>query len=318
MSSKSPSQKTTSPSTILAVDDNPTTLHMLVSILKREQYHVLTATDGIEAMEILEKHGQNIDTILLDRMMPNMDGMEVTKQVLKNPSLKYIPIIMQTAADKPEEISEGIKAGVFYYLTKPIERKMLLSIIDSAIKEIRQRKVLEAEMRRHKMSFGLVDVLKGCCRTLDEAESMSSFLANCFPDAERALTGISELLFNAVEHGNLGISYDEKTALMDNNNWRKEVERRLSLPEYAAKRITVIFEKREDTYYLQITDQGKGFNWKSFMEFDPSRASHNHGRGIAMSNIIAFDRLMYNDVGNQVTAVMKKPTPTKDTDDYWG
>ena len=318
MSSENAPKKNTSPSTILAVDDNPTTLHMLASILKSEQYNVLTATDGIEAMEVLKNHGQDIDTILLDRMMPNMDGMEVTKQVSKNPTLKYIPIIMQTAADKPEEISEGIKAGVFYYLTKPIERKTLLSIIASAIKEIRQRKVLEAEMRRHKMSFGLVDVLKGCCRTLDEAESMSSFLANCFPDAERALTGISELLFNAVEHGNLGISYDEKTALMNKNIWREEVERRLSLPEHASKKITVIFEKREDTYYLQVTDQGKGFNWKSFMEFDPSRASHNHGRGIAMANIIAFDRLMYNDAGNQVTAVMQKQAPTKDTDDYWG
>ncbi|WP_319549358.1 response regulator [Desulfogranum marinum] len=295
-----------SPSTILAVDDNPSTLHMLASILKSEQYHVLTAADGIEAMEALQQHGQNIDTILLDRMMPNMDGMEVTKQVLKNPTLKYIPIIMQTAADKPEEIIEGIKAGVFYYLTKPIERNMLLSIIASAIKETRQRKVLEAEMRRHKISFGLVDVLRGRCRTLDEAESMSSFLANCFPDAERALTGISELLFNAVEHGNLGISYEEKTDLINKNIWREEVERRLDLPEYAEKTITVFFEKRETTYYLQVTDQGKGFNWKDFMGFDASRASHNHGRGIAMAKIIAFDRLTYNDEGNQVTAVMKK------------
>ena len=225
---------------------------------------------------------------------------------------------MQTAADKPEEISEGIKAGVFYYLTKPIERSMLLSIVSSAIKEIQQRRVLEAEMRRHRMSFGLVEVLKSSCRTLEEAESISSFLANCFPDAERALTGISELLFNAVEHGNLSIDYDEKTTLMDSNSWREEVEKRLQLPEFASKKVTVIFERKDETYYLQVTDQGKGFNWKSFMQFDPSRASHNHGRGIAMANIIAFDRLLYNDAGNQVTAVMKKQAPTKDTDDYWG
>lgn len=302
--------------TILAVDDNPTALHLLVSILTRENYQVLTATNGIEAMDILEQQGESIDTILLDRMMPEMDGMEVTKRVLKNQRLKYIPIIMQTAADKPEEISEGIKAGVFYYLTKPIERSMLLSIVSSAIKEIQQRRILESEMRRHRMSFGLVEVLKSSCRTLEEAESISSFLANCFPDAERALTGISELLFNAVEHGNLSIDYDEKTALMDSNSWREEVEKRLQLPEFALKKVTVIFEKKDETYYLQITDQGKGFNWKSFMQFDPSRASHNHGRGIAMANIIAFDRLMYNDAGNQVTAVMKKPSNEQETGEY--
>ncbi|WP_051305925.1 response regulator [Desulfogranum mediterraneum] len=301
--------------TILAVDDNPTALHLLVSILQKQPYRVITATNGLEAMEVLEQQGNNIDAILLDRMMPEMDGMEVTKKVLSNKKLKYIPIIMQTAADKPDEISEGIKAGVFYYLTKPIERKTLLSIVSSAVKEIKQRRALKKEMERHRLSFGLLEVLKGSCRTLDEAESMSSFLANCFPDAERALTGISELLFNAIEHGNLGIDYDQKTELMDSNSWRDEVERRLALPEYTAKKATVIFERKGDSYYLQITDQGKGFNWKSFMEFDPSRASHNHGRGIAMANIIAFDRVIYNEAGNQVTAIMKKQ---KKSDDYWG
>ncbi len=303
--------------TILAVDDNPTALHQLISILKKENYEVLSATNGIEAMAVLEQHGENIDTILLDRMMPEMDGMEVTKRILKNPRFKYIPIIMQTAANKPEEISEGIKAGVFYYLTKPIERRILLSIVSSALKEIKQRRILEIEMRRHRMSFGLVEVLKSSCRSLDEAESISSFLANCFPDAERALTGISELLFNAIEHGNLGINYDEKTGLMNSNSWREEVDRRLQLPEYATKKVTVIFEKKEDTYYLQVTDDGNGFNWKNFMEFDPSRASHNHGRGIAMANIIAFDKLVYNDKGNQVTAIMNKQSTNEDEDDYW-
>jgi anti-sigma regulatory factor (Ser/Thr protein kinase) len=172
-------------------------------------------------------------------------------------------------------------------------------------------------MRRHRLSFGLVEVLKSSCQTLDEAESISSFLANCFPDAERALTGISELLFNAIEHGNLGIEYDEKTDLMNRNCWREEVEKRLQLPDFEKKRVTVIFERKDETYYLQVTDEGQGFNWKNFMEFDPSRASHNHGRGIAMANIIAFDRLVYNDKGNQVTAIMNKPAPVEDGDDYW-
>jgi len=80
----------------------------------------------------------------------------------------------------------------------------------------------------------------------------------------------------------------------------------------------VIFEKKKNTYYLQITDQGKGFNWKSFMEFDPSRASDNHGRGIAMANMIAFDRLVYNEAGNQVTAVMDVQEEAAEIDDYWG
>jgi len=303
---------------ILVVDDNPTALHLLASILEKQDYDVTKATNGLEAMDALRNNQAGFDVILLDRMMPEMDGMEVTKKIQADSELKHIPIIMQTAADKPEQISEGIKAGVFYYLTKPIERKTLLSIVTSAVKEVEQRKALRAEMRRHRMSFGLIQVLKSSCKTLDEAESLASFLANCFPDPDRALTGISEILINAVEHGNLAISYEEKTALMDANDWREEVSRRLQLPEFADKVVTVIFEKKQNTYYLQVTDQGKGFNWKVFLEFDPSRASHNHGRGIAMANMIAFDRLVYNEQGNQVTAVMEIKDDESKIDDYWG
>ena len=303
---------------ILVVDDNPTTLHLLARILEEEGYEITCATNGLEAMNELRSRVDNFDVIVLDRMMPVMDGMEMTRKILADSDLKHIPIIMQTAADQPEQISEGIKAGVFYYLTKPIERKTLLSVVSSAVKEVEQRRVLRAEMLRHRMSFGLIQVLKGSCRTLDEAESLASFLANCFPDPDRALTGISEILINGVEHGNLGISYDEKTRLMDENKWREEVMRRLDLPEFKDKKVTVIFEKKENTYYLQVTDQGKGFNWKSFLEFDPSRASHNHGRGIAMANMIAFDRLVYNDQGNQVTAVMEVKPEAPEIDTYWG
>jgi CheY-like chemotaxis protein len=303
---------------LLVVEDNPTTLHLLTRILEDEGYEVTQAHNGLEAMNELKNREEDFDVILLDRMMPMMDGMEVTRKILSDSKLKHIPIVMQTAADQPEQISEGIKAGVFYYLTKPVERSTLLSVVSSAVKEVRQRRVLRAEMLRHRLSFGLIQVLKGSCRTLEEAESLASFLANCFPDSDRALTGISELLINGVEHGNLGISYDDKTRLMDENIWRQEVDRRLTLPEYADKQLTVIFEKKGDTYYLQVTDQGEGFNWKSFLEFDPSRASHNHGRGIAMANMIAFDRLVYNEKGNQVTAIMKTRDESEEVDDYWG
>jgi CheY-like chemotaxis protein/anti-sigma regulatory factor (Ser/Thr protein kinase) len=305
------------PTSVLVVEDNPAALHLVASILEKEQYAVTRAVNGLEAMQILEEQPAGFDVILLDRMMPVMDGMEVTRKIQADSRLRFIPIIMLTAADKPEEISEGIKAGVFYYLTKPIERKTLLSIISSAVKEVKHRKALQTEMRRHRMSFGLIQVLKSSYRTLDEAESMSSFLANCFPDPERALTGVSELLINAVEHGNLGINYDDKTELMDRNDWRQEVERRLEAPEYRDRQVTVIFERKNDTYYLQITDQGEGFNWKGYLKFDPSRATHNHGRGIAMANMIAFDRLLYNEQGNQVTAIMMKPDADTATDDYW-
>ena len=286
---------------ILAVDDNPTALRLLVSMLERREYNVATAVNGKKALQYLYENPDSIDIILLDKMMPEMDGLEVCEVLKSDPVLKRIPVIMQTAADKPEEISEGIKAGVFYYLTKPLNAQTLLSVVDAAEKQIQKYKTLRDEMQQSRLGFGLVQILKCTLKTLEEAESLSIFLANLFPDPDKMITGISELMINAVEHGNLGISYEEKSVLINENKWQQEIERRLADPRWAEKIATVVFERRERTYYLQISDQGEGFDWSQFMEVEPSRAMHNHGRGIAMANMLSFDKLVYNDKGNQVT-----------------
>jgi CheY-like chemotaxis protein len=305
------------PLSILAVDDNPTSLRLLESMLERNDFEVQTAVNGLETMAILEKDHEEIDIILLDRMMPEMDGIEVCNAMKSDERFRYIPIIMQTAADHPEEISEGIAAGVFYYLTKPLSQEMLLSVVAAAGKQIRRHKQLRHEMERRKISFGLVQILKCTFKTLEEAEGMSIFLANFFDDPDRTLTGVSELLINAVEHGNLGISYQEKSELVTNQEWQKEVNRRLADPKYKDRMVTVIFERKEDACYIQISDEGEGFNWKEYMDVDPSRAMHNHGRGIAMANMLCFSRLIYNKKGNQVTGIIEAEV-MEEKDDFWG
>ena len=133
---------------------------------------------------------------------------------------------------------------------------------------------------------------------------MACFLAYCFPQPERVITGLLELLINAVEHGNLGVDYHDKAKLIMADNWRAEVERRINLPENSSKAVSVIFQRKADGYYVQITDMGKGFNWKKFWQIDPSRATMLHGRGIARARLMAFDRMYYNESGNQVTAAI--------------
>jgi CheY-like chemotaxis protein/anti-sigma regulatory factor (Ser/Thr protein kinase) len=306
-----------SPLSILAVDDNPTSLRLLESMLERNEFKVRTAVNGREAMEILTEFHKEIDIILLDRMMPEMDGIEVCNAMKADEKLRYIPIIMQTAAKHPEEISEGIAAGVFYYLTKPLNAKMLLSVVDAAAKQVKRHKQLRTEMRRRKISFGLVEVLKCTFKTLEEAEGLSVFLANYFDDPDRTLTGISELLVNAVEHGNLGISYATKSDLVEEQKWQDEIKNRLSDPAYSERRVTVIFERKEKACYIQISDEGEGFDWKQYLEIDPSRTMHNHGRGIAMANMLCFNKLIYNEKGNQVTGVIETDSEEK-KDDFWG
>jgi anti-sigma regulatory factor (Ser/Thr protein kinase) len=109
-------------------------------------------------------------------------------------------------------------------------------------------------------------------------------LAHAYPDANRVVTGILELTLNAIEHGNLNIGYKEKSRLIEEERLDSEIERRLSDPLYSSREATAQFVRRPDTLSLHISDQGKGFEWRKYLNFDPERAFDTHGRGIAMAN----------------------------------
>ncbi|HSO09296.1 MAG TPA: response regulator [Desulfoprunum sp.] len=292
---------------ILAVDDNPVALLLLEKLLGRHDgYVVRTAIDGSEALQHLRSRPDATDIVLLDRMMPGIDGLAVCAAMKADERLRYIPVIMQTAADRPEEIVEGIRAGVFYYLTKPLDKDTLLSVVGAAAKQVKLFRQLRGEMHQWKIGFGLVQALSCTFRTIAEGESLATMLANFFPVPERALTGISELLVNAVEHGNLAIDYEAKGRLIRDNSWDDEIARRLADPRYSVRKVEVLFERREDACSIRITDDGDGFEWRRYLEFDPARATDNHGRGIAMANMLCFDTLVFNERGNQVTGIVAR------------
>ena len=290
----------TKPIKLLAVDDNPTALRLLEAILMRAHYVVVTATNGREALQYLSCNSEEIGSVLLDRMMPGMDGIEVCAALKADPRLRDIPVIMQTAADRPEEISEGIQVGVFYYLTKPLDKKTLLSVVSAAVKQAEQNRKLRMEIRQQQKNLGMVQVLQCTFKTLTEADTLAPFLACLFPEPDRVVAGISELLINAVEHGNLGIKYDLKSMLVAGNLWQEKINRRYDDTGSASKKVRVAFARRDTACTLEITDEGEGFDWRRYMEVEPLRAPHNHGRGIAMANMLSFDELRYNEQGDQV------------------
>jgi len=125
---------------------------------------------------------------------------------------------------------------------------------------------------------------------------------------ERTVSGYSELLINAVEHGNLGITYAEKSKLLAEGKWADEVEHRLHSAANADKRVEVVLDKVADSLKVTISDQGQGFDWKKYMQFDPDRAFDLHGRGIAMTKVLSFDQLEYLGKGNSVVATVQLST----------
>lgn len=290
--------------TLLVVDDDRTMVATLEARLIRDGYQVITAHGGEEALALVQLHAERLDAMVLDRVMPGMDGLALMRHLKQDPLTRHIPVIMLTGSDSPEQIREGIDAGVFYYLTKPVQESVLRSVLAAALRDRnQQRNFARHQLHEHK-GFTLIDTARFKCRTLDEAESLAVFLANSFPDPQRTASGLAELLVNAVEHGNLGVGYDLKSALIDDGSWRNELARRVELPEYQARAVEVLLQLKPDGIYVQITDQGEGFDWKSYLMIDPSRTQDNHGRGIAQARAQSFDKLKYNDKGNQVLAVV--------------
>ena len=290
--------------TILAIDDEPNNLKLIQMYLADTNYQLLTASNGFEGWQVLTQCHDTVDVILLDRMMPVMDGMEFMKKLRQQDEFVHLPVIMQTAAAGPSQIAEGMQSGVFYYLTKPYDEEVLLSIIQAALSDATTQSSLRTEVRKYHRMMGLIKQSDFNFRTLEEARDLTVFLANFFPDPERMVLGISELLVNAVEHGNLGISYEEKTELNRAGTWEEEIQRRLALPKYANRWVRVHYEKSADEISLTISDEGDGFDWHRYLEIDPGRATDSHGRGIAMSRLMSFDAGRYEGRGNSVTCVV--------------
>lgn len=284
---------------ILAIDDDPRNLMLIEGFL--DEFEVVTANDGLVGLEILNKFPADISLILLDRMMPNMNGMEFLRKIKENKILKDIPVIMQTAAAERNQVLEGVQAGVFHYLTKPYDEDTLRSIVVSCIAHNSSQQALREAVINRKRMMGLIKTCYIEFRDIDEAHDVTTYLATLFPDPQKVVLGVSELLINAIEHGNLDIAYDRKTELNNSQQWKDEIKRLVQLPEHKNKLVRVTYEYQVDGYIkLRIKDDGKGFEWKSFLELSPERAIDNHGRGIAMAKALSFDKIDYVGCGNEV------------------
>lgn len=283
--------------TVLVVDDDYPFRLVLQRTLEEEGCHVVSAGDGMVALEILRSHADTISVAILDWMMPEMTGIDLLRWMKAQHVTEHIPVIMLTALDDPARVKESIDAGAYYYLTKPFQRPLLNSILRAAVSDYHQMRQLLERLRRIERPLAFVSEVTYRLRTIDEAQELAALLACATPDPEHALV-IAELIMNGIEHGNLGITYDEKGALLEQSQWEQEVARRLALPEHANKYVSVRVAKQPDALHVEIEDEGQGFDYKRYLKIEESRLFDNHGRGIAIA--AASLDLKFQGSGNKV------------------
>src|SRR5271157_1548359 len=117
---------------ILIVDDVPANTRLLEAKLSAEYYQVASARDGFEALETARDWQP--DLILLDVMMPGMDGFECCRKLKQDPETLHIPVVMVTALGEPAERLNGLEAGADDFLTKPIEYETLMARVRSLVR----------------------------------------------------------------------------------------------------------------------------------------------------------------------------------------
>ncbi|MBS7698247.1 MULTISPECIES: PleD family two-component system response regulator [unclassified Chelatococcus] len=172
---------------VLVVDDTPINVKLLEARLSAEYFDVLSASNGREALEICEQN--RCDIVLLDAMMPGMDGFEVCRKLKSQPSTVHIPVVMVTALDQPSDRLRGLDAGADDFLTKPVDDMALIARVRSLVRlkavtdELRTRVIASRE-------FGLEDALVSA--TAETGQNARVFVIEDRPaTAERLAAALS-------------------------------------------------------------------------------------------------------------------------------
>jgi len=294
---------------ILVVDDDAMNLDIISATFQDSEFDIAYTDNGAGAVAFLDDPSVHYDLIVLDRMMPGMDGMDVLRRIKSTPRLMYLPVIMQTAAAAPDQVEEGLRAGAHYYLTKPYAPAALRTIVRAALEDNLRLRELEVRVQASGEGLHLARAATFRLRTLDEGAALARLLGTLCPDPSTAQLSIGELLCNAVEHGNLGITYAEKSELKRTGDWRHEVERRLELPDMRGREVEVSFERTREELCIRVTDQGKGFDWQKYLKMDTERLFDPNGRGIALARLFTFPDLRYENGGRTAVArIALQPT----------
>lgn len=202
---------------ILAVDDQPITLATVADILQDDGYKVLTAANGVEALELLEDHTP--DLIVSDIMMPEMDGYQFYEAVRANSAWRLIPFIFLTAQREQDFIRRGYSLGADLYLIKPIDVEDLLLAVETRLKRIADIQVAAREVAGeankeqiktlgHELFIPLSFIYSNINKLQNESDGLSrkathEVLNNMQRGTERLATLIEELMSYVYSDGEI-------------------------------------------------------------------------------------------------------------------
>lgn len=291
---------------ILLVDDEALVRDELGGLLEDEGYEVCCGSDGEEALELFRR--RRPDMVITDVRMPRRDGLSVAMVIRREAPL--VPVTVITGHGSESMAIEALRAGATDFLGKPVR----LEDLDAALGRMRAALEVAHQVRKPlPSSIHLVEHLWTYQLENDIAavgpfvDSLLQQIASNLPLQILADLNIAirELILNGIEHGNLGISYEAKTAALEEGTLHTALSARASQMPYLGRRVTVTARQSEEEIKVRIADQGEGFDWNALP--DPTATANllsDHGRGILLAST-AVDSLTYNEQGNEVTIIKR-------------
>jgi response regulator RpfG family c-di-GMP phosphodiesterase len=231
---------------------------------------------------------------------PCFEALELFKNLSKPES---VPIILQTNLSPSNyKIQHGLATGAFFYLVKPYTKQQLISVLQTAVNGFGHLQEIKLRLADFNAAKTLLHTGEFQFKTPDEAKSLATSLALLTPNPKRCGVGLFELFINAIEHGNLGINYRDKTQLIKQNKLQQVIEERLQNPQHRDKVIRVVFTRLAKQLEFKVHDCGQGFDPSPFMDFSAERITDQHGRGILIARKLSFDSLHFEDGGRTAVA----------------
>ncbi len=218
---------------ILVVDDVPQNIQVVGGILTKAGYEVMPATSGMQALERVKS--KLPDLILIDLMMPDMDGLAACRHLKKDPVTACVPIIFLTASNQPEHIVEAFTVGAVDYVTKPFNAPELLARVrthlelkhtrDALLRQTERLKEMNEEkdeflgIAAHDLRNPLSNIISTCQLLMDEPDADPAFIREMLDLIDTTATHMSQLVknlldVNAIEQGEMKLT-PQRVSLME-------------------------------------------------------------------------------------------------------
>ncbi len=292
---------------VLIIENDFVSRHYLRDLLTYSGHTCQSAMNASEGLDIYAN--DRPDIIICNVLLPGISGFEFLRDIRKSDS--KTPVIMMATESSERLAIHAFRAGADDFLKKPIQDKDIIPLVqefENRLPKPEETPSTYGQIEAGRLKFTFPTEIDGAHSI--RSRIMDSLDETFFDTSDRMGIefGLSELITNAIEHGNLGITYDEKTAVSDDPAAMSELcHKRLLDNRIASRRVTIYYEFDAQECKWTIIDEGDGFDVSKVPDpsKNPNPSELLHGRGIWFTRAV-FDSVEYHGRGNEVVVTKKR------------